>query len=55
MKKLFEYHVVDHEIPTHELTQLGMQGWELVSVTRVIIDGMVRTEYTFKRDVLNII
>jgi len=55
MKKLFEYHIVDHEVSTHEINKLGIQGWELVSVTRVIVDGMLRTEYTFKREFTSII
>jgi len=49
MKK-FEYKFVIHFLTTSELDKLGWDGWELVSYVKVITNGMIVTEYIFKRE-----
>ena len=41
----WEYYVLEHPTPT-QLTALGRQGWELVSVT-CIVSGFSRSEKAF--------
>jgi hypothetical protein len=42
---VWEYHVVDNPTPA-QLSALGQQGWELVSVT-CIVSGFSRSERAF--------
>ena len=42
---VWEYYVLEHPTPT-QLTALGRQGWELVSVT-CIVSGFSRSEKAF--------
>ena len=42
---IWDYYVLDHPTPG-QLTTLGQQGWELVSVT-CIVSGFSRSERAF--------